>query len=160
MIVAAGVSAFHPLMEIAGVTSGNVEKEDIQCVVDVVALATRGNYVGPLIPAVTFVAVFDTRKHSGFPSSKAASLHLYQALAIEHPLIVFTHLLSSTIGGDFRASAIDGGTQTRPTLNAIRSPVGASRRSTTGRRTSLCRAPRTSVLGVAQLSGVARECQV
>jgi hypothetical protein len=61
MILAAGVSVLHPLMEVAGVTSGNVEKEDMQCVVDAVALATRGNYVGPLTPAVTFVGVFDTK---------------------------------------------------------------------------------------------------
>ncbi|KAJ7793775.1 hypothetical protein B0H14DRAFT_2393153, partial [Mycena olivaceomarginata] len=35
---------------------------------------------------------------------------LYQALAIEHPHIAFTHLLPSTIKGDFRASAVNSGT--------------------------------------------------
>jgi hypothetical protein len=58
MIVAAGVSALLPLMEVAGVKSGKVEKSGIQHVVDVAALATRGNYVGPLVAAVTFVRVF------------------------------------------------------------------------------------------------------
>ncbi|KAF7338949.1 11-beta-hydroxysteroid dehydrogenase-like 3 [Mycena venus] len=129
MIVAAGVSALRPLMEVAGVTSGNVEKEGIQRVVDVVALATRGNYVGPLIAAVTFIPLLESSSphpsillvntlasaipaptRTIYASSKAASLHLYQALSIEHPRISFTHFLPSTIEGDFRASAVDGGT--------------------------------------------------
>ncbi|KAJ7793772.1 hypothetical protein B0H14DRAFT_3497708 [Mycena olivaceomarginata] len=102
-------------MEVAGFTSGNVEKEDIRCVVDVVALATRGNYVGPLIPAVTFVGVFDTRKQSRFPSSSPAlpSILLVNALASAIPALTRTIYASSkaaTIEGDLRASAIDGGT--------------------------------------------------
>lgn len=35
---------------------------------------------------------------------------LYQALSIEHPSITFTHCVPSTVEGDFRASAVDGGT--------------------------------------------------
>ena len=56
LVVAAGVSALQPLMTIAGVdTIEQATKEGIQRVADVAAAATRGNYVGPLISAVTFV---------------------------------------------------------------------------------------------------------
>ena len=65
LVVAAGVSALQPLMAIAGVDTegvntsvGQATKEGIQRVADVAAAATRGNYVGPLISAVTFVRVF------------------------------------------------------------------------------------------------------
>ena len=64
LVVAAGVSALQPLMTIAGVDTGrentSVEqatREGIQRVVDVAAAAARGNYVGPLISAVTFVGL-------------------------------------------------------------------------------------------------------
>lgn len=43
-------------------------------------------------------------------STKAASLMLYQALTIEHPKVKFTLVLPGTVEGDFRASAVDGGT--------------------------------------------------
>ena len=62
LVVAAGVSALQPLMAIAGVDTeventsvGHATKEGIQRVANVAAAATRGNYVGPLISAVTFV---------------------------------------------------------------------------------------------------------
>ncbi|KAJ6605382.1 hypothetical protein DFH09DRAFT_1017932 [Mycena vulgaris] len=129
MIVAAGVSALRPLLEIAGEQSGNAEPEGIQRVVDVAALATRGNYVGPLVAAVTFIPLLEAKSphpsilllnslasaipaptRTLYASTKAASLHLYQALAIEHPAIAFTQVLPSTVEGDFRASAVDGGT--------------------------------------------------
>lgn len=61
LVVAAGVSALQPLMAIAGVDtdSDNIlkqaTKEGVQRVADVAAAATQGNYVGPLISAVTFV---------------------------------------------------------------------------------------------------------
>ena len=42
-------------------------------------------------------------------ASKAASLFLYEALAIEHPGINFTCVMPSTVDGDFRTSAVDGG---------------------------------------------------
>lgn len=35
---------------------------------------------------------------------------LYQALAIEHPKVKFTYVMPGTVEGDFRASAVDGGT--------------------------------------------------
>ncbi|KAJ7691349.1 hypothetical protein B0H17DRAFT_935163 [Mycena rosella] len=128
MIVAAGVSALLPLMEVAGAQPGNVGTDGIQHVVDVAALATRGNYVGPLVTAVTFIPLLQTSSphpsillvnslaavipaptRTIYASTKAASLLLYQALAIEHPVIAFTHVLPSTVEGDFRASAVDGG---------------------------------------------------
>jgi NAD(P)-dependent dehydrogenase (short-subunit alcohol dehydrogenase family) len=59
LVVAAGVSAVQPLMTIPGVATGveqALTKEGIQRVVDVAAAATQGNYVGPLISAVTFVS--------------------------------------------------------------------------------------------------------
>ena len=61
VVVTAGVSALQPLMAIAGVDSettfvGQANKEGIQRVVDVATAATLGNYVGPLISAVTFVS--------------------------------------------------------------------------------------------------------
>ena len=44
-----------------------------------------------------------------YAATKASSLLLYQALAIEHPDITFTNVIPSTVEGDFRASAVDGG---------------------------------------------------
>lgn len=70
LIVAAGVSALKPLLGVAGLESirvrGQQEEFDppqadaaaIQNVVDITAAATKGNYVGPLIAAVTFVCHF------------------------------------------------------------------------------------------------------
>ncbi|KAJ7063983.1 hypothetical protein C8F01DRAFT_984365 [Mycena amicta] len=125
VIVAAGVSALRPLLDIAKDKPGD---EGIQHVVDIAELATRGNFVGPLIAAVTFIPLLEeSSPHPSillvnslasaipaptralYASTKAASLHLYQALAIEHPRIAFTHFLPSTVEGDFRASAVDGG---------------------------------------------------
>lgn len=63
LVVAAGVSAVQPLMMIPGVATGvdkQATKEGIQRVVDVAAAATQGNYVGPLISAVTFVSFHPT----------------------------------------------------------------------------------------------------
>lgn len=44
-----------------------------------------------------------------YAATKASSLLLYQALAIEHPEIAFTFILPATIEGGFRASAVDAG---------------------------------------------------
>ncbi|KAF7290388.1 hypothetical protein HMN09_01296800 [Mycena chlorophos] len=126
IIVAAGVSALRPLLDIAQDKPG---AEGIQRVVDVASLATRGNYIGPLVAAVTFIPLLESSSPSPsillvnslasvipaptrsiYASTKAASLKLYQALAIEHPHIAFTQFMPSTVEGDFRASAVDGGT--------------------------------------------------
>ena len=58
------------------------------------------NSLASLIPAPT---------RSIYASTKAASLVLYQALAIEHPRIKFSNIIPSTVEGDFRASAVDSG---------------------------------------------------
>ncbi|KAJ7046220.1 hypothetical protein C8F04DRAFT_1387826 [Mycena alexandri] len=130
LIVAAGVSALRPLMDVAGATAStsnsNVEKAAIEHVVDVAAAATRGNYVGPLVAAVAFIPLLQST--SGRPavllvnslasaipaptraiyaSTKASSLHLYQSLAIEHPKIAFTLFMPGTVEGDFRKGAVD-----------------------------------------------------
>jgi hypothetical protein len=62
LIVAAGVSALQPLMAVAGVEDcqkgrewAQATRDGIQHAVDVANLATRGNYIGPLVAAVTFV---------------------------------------------------------------------------------------------------------
>jgi hypothetical protein len=62
LIVAAGVSALQPLMSVAGVevhgkefTPTQPTKDGIKKAVEITAAATRGNYVGPLVAAITFV---------------------------------------------------------------------------------------------------------
>ena len=60
MIIAAGVSAVQPLLDLAGIeaeTEGSAQATvaGIQHTVNIAAAATQGNYVGPLISAVTFV---------------------------------------------------------------------------------------------------------
>jgi short-subunit dehydrogenase len=56
--------------------------------------------LGAVIPAPT---------RAIYGSTKAASYILYQALAIEHPSVHFSYILPSTVEGNFRASAVDGG---------------------------------------------------
>lgn len=135
VIVAAGVSALQPLMAVAGVTTDGFKftppqasKAGIENAVHTTAAATRGNYIGPLVAALTFIPLLTTSSSSPsillvsslaalipaptrtlYASTKAASLVLYQALSIEHPSINFTFFTPSTIEGDFRASAVDKG---------------------------------------------------
>ncbi|KAG5640680.1 hypothetical protein DXG03_007544 [Asterophora parasitica] len=137
VVVAAGVSALQPLMAVAGVESHSggasftppqASAESIQKAVDISAAATRGNYVGPLVSAITFIPLLTTTSAAPsillisslaalipaptrtlYASTKAASLVLYQALSIEHPRIAFTFFTPSTVEGDFRASAVDSG---------------------------------------------------
>ncbi|PFH46897.1 hypothetical protein AMATHDRAFT_77450 [Amanita thiersii Skay4041] len=137
LVVAAGVSALQPLMDVAGahgITGRNPSEsvqsttEGIQCAKDVADAATKGNYVGPLVAAVTFIPLLQATSPSPsvllisslasvipaptrtlYASTKAAALVLYQALSIEHPRIRFTHFMPSTVEGDFRASAVDAG---------------------------------------------------
>jgi NAD(P)-dependent dehydrogenase (short-subunit alcohol dehydrogenase family) len=56
--------------------------------------------VAALIPAPT---------RSLYCASKASSLMLFRALAIENPGISFSYICPGTIEGNFRASAVDGG---------------------------------------------------
>jgi len=103
--------------------------DGIQHAVDIAAAAIAGNYVGPLVAAVTFIPLLQTTSlspsilllnslasaipaptRSLYGSTKTASLLLYQSLSIEHPLIRFSFILPSTVEGDFRSGAVDGGT--------------------------------------------------
>ncbi|KAF8190074.1 hypothetical protein BJ912DRAFT_353729 [Pholiota molesta] len=133
-VVAAGVSALQPLMAVAGVevergvALRDASAEGIKHTADVALAAIQGNYVGPLIAAVTFVpmltntskapsivlvnslaSIIPAPTRTLYASTKASSLVLYQALSIEHPRIQFTFFMPSTVEGDFRASAVDSG---------------------------------------------------
>ena len=60
LIVAAGVSALRPVLEIAGVDGPSVTQptvEGIQKVEDVAMAAIKGNYLGPLLSVVTMVCL-------------------------------------------------------------------------------------------------------
>ncbi|ESK93510.1 short-chain dehydrogenase reductase family protein [Moniliophthora roreri MCA 2997] len=128
IIVAAGVSATRPLLSIADVDSptANATQAGVERAVTAASAAVQGNYIGPLVAAVTFIpllkrtssspsillisslgAVVPAPTRTIYGSTKSASLLLYQSLAIEHPSINFSFILPSTVQGDFRASAVD-----------------------------------------------------
>ncbi|PPR00444.1 hypothetical protein CVT24_004505 [Panaeolus cyanescens] len=130
LIVSAGVSALRPLMEVAGVESAGerASLEGIQNAVRVSDAAVKGNFTGPLVAAVTFIplltqtsaspgillvsslaALIPAPTRTLYAATKSASLLLYQALSIEHPNVTITNVVPSTVEGDFRASAVDGG---------------------------------------------------
>ncbi|EJD55237.1 NAD(P)-binding protein [Auricularia subglabra TFB-10046 SS5] len=137
VIIAAGVSALRPLLSVAGVehdirgnafAPGQVTLAGLQNAQHVAERAVAGNYIGPMLslialipvlsqtsprPAVLLVsslaAVIPPPTRTLYASTKAASLLLFQALSIEHPQVKFTACLPSTIEGNFRASAVDGG---------------------------------------------------
>ncbi|KAL1747350.1 hypothetical protein HDZ31DRAFT_80575 [Schizophyllum fasciatum] len=135
LVVAAGVSALRPLMEVAGVETNksgssldNASLDGIRKASEIASAAVHSNYIGPLMSAVTFIpllsrtskapsillisslaSVIPAPTRSIYASTKGASLLLYQSLAIEHPNIAFSHVLPSTVEGDFRASAVDAG---------------------------------------------------
>ncbi|KAI0067552.1 NAD(P)-binding protein [Artomyces pyxidatus] len=152
LIVSAGVSALRPLLEIAGVqqacNTGQTTLEGAQRTVDVALAAVQGNYIAPLLSAVTLIPFM--RDHSASPSillisslaaaipaptrtlyasTKAASLVLFQALSIEHPEIAFSYILPSTVQGDFRASAVDGGPvrEANPNAHGLKTEAVAAR---------------------------------
>ncbi|QRV86275.1 short chain dehydrogenase [Ceratobasidium sp. AG-Ba] len=121
VVIAAGVSALQPVMSIT--KQGGVGHTK-----SVALRALEGNYLGPLVSAVTFIpllektsqkpaialisslaAVVPAPTRALYCSTKSASLLLFQSLAIEHPRIKFTNVIPATIEGDFRASAVDGG---------------------------------------------------
>ncbi|TDL28911.1 NAD(P)-binding protein [Rickenella mellea] len=135
LVVAAGVSALKPLLSVAGVerqgktfTPPQATLEGVQSASNIAAKALQGNYIGPLVSAIAFIPLLTRTSKSPsilllnslasvipaptralYASTKSASLILYQALAIEHPQIAFSFILPSTVEGDFRASAVDGG---------------------------------------------------
>ncbi|KAG8158059.1 hypothetical protein KVR01_011820 [Diaporthe batatas] len=128
--VCAGVSALQPVMALTGVEG---EHEDaaakgIQDAVDITAKAVQGNLYGPMVAALTFIpmltrtstapaivlvsslaALVPAPTRALYAATKASSLLLYQAMAIEHRDIAFTFIIPATIEGDFRASAVDSG---------------------------------------------------
>jgi hypothetical protein len=58
LVVAAGVSALRPVLEIAGVKGPSVTEpslDGIQRVEEAALAAIKGNYIGPLLSVVTFV---------------------------------------------------------------------------------------------------------
>ncbi|KAI0785926.1 hypothetical protein C8Q75DRAFT_881515 [Abortiporus biennis] len=132
IVVSAGVSALKPLLDVAEVpslkdsTADEPTLENIKQVVGFADAAQRGNYVGPLVTALTFIPLLHRTSKSPsillmsslaalvpaptrtlYGSTKAASLMLYQSLSIEHPSINFSFIVAATIKGHFRASAVD-----------------------------------------------------
>ena len=90
--------------------------------------ATQGNLTGPLLTSAAFIpylgktsaspsillisslaSVIPAPTRALYAATKGASLLAHQALAIEHPNIKFSFVLPSTVEGNFRASAVDGG---------------------------------------------------
>ncbi|KAJ3727261.1 NAD-P-binding protein [Lentinula guzmanii] len=144
VIVAAGVSATGPLLEVAGVSTqqnANASEEGIQFAVNAAKVAMRNNYLGPMIAAISFIpvlkrtsklpsillisslgAVIPAPTRSIYGSTKSASLLLYQALAIEHPSVRFSFVLPSSVEGDFRASAVDQSPLDNQTTQTIPKP--------------------------------------
>ncbi|KAF9026134.1 NAD(P)-binding protein, partial [Hymenopellis radicata] len=133
LILTAGVSALQPILGIAGIEHPEIAKqlpdinrEGVQKAVSATEAATRINYYGPLVVAVTFIplltrssaspsillvsslgAVIPCPTRALYGSTKAASLVLYQALSVEHPSIAFSCILPATVEGSFRSSAVD-----------------------------------------------------
>ncbi|KAG9223501.1 hypothetical protein CCMSSC00406_0006993 [Pleurotus cornucopiae] len=150
LIVAAGVSALQPLMNVAGIHDPNADatSEGITHAVETAKKAMNGNYFGPLGAAVAFIplltrtspspsillvsslaAVIPAPSRTLYASTKAASLVLYQALSIEHPSIRFSAILPYTVEGDFRASAVDAGPvrEADPSKHGLKREVVARR---------------------------------
>jgi short-subunit dehydrogenase len=70
----------------------------------------RDTSVSPSVLLIsTLGAVIPAPTRAIYGSSKAASYILYQSLSIEHPSVNFSYVLPSTVEGNFRASAVDGG---------------------------------------------------
>ncbi|GAP91852.1 putative short-chain dehydrogenase reductase sdr [Rosellinia necatrix] len=126
--VCAGVSAVQPVMALTGIKSGDEDPSaaGVQHAAEIAGRAAQGNFFGPLVAAITFIpmmqrtsaspaillvssvaAVVPAPTRALYAATKAASLLLFQSLAIEHPGIAFTCVLPATIEGNFRASAVD-----------------------------------------------------
>ncbi|RYC63067.1 hypothetical protein CHU98_g3162 [Xylaria longipes] len=126
--ICAGVSAVQPVMALTGIKSGNEDPgaAGVQHAAELAGRAAQGNFFGPLIAAMTFIpmmkrtsaspaillvssvaAIVPAPTRALYAATKAASLLLFQSLAIEHPEIAFTCVLPATIEGNFRSSAID-----------------------------------------------------
>jgi len=141
LIVAAGVSALRPVLEIAcveGPSETQPSLEGVQRIEDVALAAVKGNYIGPLLSVVTMIplmrstsvspsvllisslgAVIAAPTRAIYGSTKAASYILYQALSIENPSVNFSYVLPSTVEGNFRASAVDAGPVREDNVNQV-----------------------------------------
>ncbi|KAJ4421736.1 hypothetical protein N0V82_003580 [Gnomoniopsis sp. IMI 355080] len=150
--VCAGVSALQPIMALTGrgadEDDGDASEEGVRRAVEIAGRAMKGNFEGPLVAAVSFIpmltrtssspaillvssaaAIIPAPTRALYASSKAASLLLYQALAIEHQNIAFSFVLPSTIEGNFRASAVDAGPvrEVDPNKNGLKTEYVAKR---------------------------------
>lgn len=72
-------------------------------------MLTRTSASPAILLVSSVAAIIPAPTRALYASSKASSLLLYQALAIEHRNIAFSFVLPSTIEGNFRASAVDAG---------------------------------------------------
>lgn len=74
-----------------------------------IPMLTRTSTSPAMLLVSSAAAIIPAPTRALYASSKASSLLLYQALAIEHRDIAFSFVLPSTIEGNFRASAVDAG---------------------------------------------------
>lgn len=72
-------------------------------------MLTRTSTCPAILLVSSMAALVPAPTRALYAATKASSLLLYQALAIEHRDIAFTFILPATIEGDFRASAVDAG---------------------------------------------------
>lgn len=72
-------------------------------------MLTRTSKSPSILLVSSVAAIIPAPTRALYCSTKAASLLLFQALAIEHRDIAFTFIVPSTIEGNFRASAVDSG---------------------------------------------------
>jgi short-subunit dehydrogenase len=119
MVVCAGVSAVRPLLEIAGThepegpnlegvrKAFSVASAAVEATNEQIPFMERTSPSPSILLISSLGAAIPAPTRSIYGSTKAASLALYQALAIEHPKIAFSYILPSTVEGSFRASAID-----------------------------------------------------
>lgn len=74
-----------------------------------IPMLTRTSTAPAILLVSSMAALVPAPTRALYASTKASSLLLYQALAIEHRDIAFTFILPATIEGGFRASAVDSG---------------------------------------------------
>lgn len=72
-------------------------------------MLTRTSTAPAILLVSSLAALVPAPTRALYAATKASSLLLYQALAIEHRDIAFAFILPGTIEGDFRASAVDSG---------------------------------------------------
>lgn len=74
-----------------------------------IPMLTRTSTAPAILLVSSLAALVPAPTRALYAATKASSLLLYQALAIEHRDIAFAFILPGTIEGDFRASAVDSG---------------------------------------------------